>query len=112
MTGGRFRGLALALREAVESSHMGHPDFRVRKKIFATLSGDERTGHVKCDPTNLDLLVQRDPETFRDAWNGRWLGIDLARVEEPEVQELLEDAWRLVAPKSLRTARDAGASAG
>jgi hypothetical protein len=37
MTPDEFRRLALALPEAVESEHMGHPDFRVRKKIFATL---------------------------------------------------------------------------
>ncbi len=37
MTADEFRFLALELPEAVESSHMCHPDFRVRGKIFATL---------------------------------------------------------------------------
>ena len=41
MTANEFRGLALALPEAVESSHMDHPDFRVRGKIFATLGPGE-----------------------------------------------------------------------
>lgn len=101
MTGGRFRELALALPEAVEGSHMGHPDFRVRKKIFATLTADEDHGAVRCDPGSLDALVRQDPATFRDAWGGRWLGIALARIEEQEVETLLNDAWRLVAPGSL-----------
>ena len=30
---GDFRRLALALPEAEESQHMGHPDFRVRGKV-------------------------------------------------------------------------------
>ena len=33
-----FRRLALQLPEAVESSHMGSPDFRLNDRIFATLS--------------------------------------------------------------------------
>ena len=37
MTPEAFRELALDLPEAVEASHMGHPDFRVGGKIFATL---------------------------------------------------------------------------
>jgi hypothetical protein len=85
---------------------MDHPDFRVRKKIFATLSQDGTSGAVKCDPTNLHLLVQRDPETYRNAWGGRWLGIDLARADESETKQLLEDAWRVVAPKSVIAAYD------
>lgn len=37
MTAEEFRQLALSLPEATEQSHMGHPDFRVRGRIFATL---------------------------------------------------------------------------
>ncbi len=33
MTAADFRRMALALPEAVESAHMNHPDFRVRRKI-------------------------------------------------------------------------------
>ena len=47
MTAAEFRGLALALPEAVEAAHMGHPDFRVRGKIFATLGPGEAWGMVK-----------------------------------------------------------------
>lgn len=109
----RFRRMALALPEAVEGSHQGHPDFRVREKIFATLNADESAGHVQCDPVDLDLLVRTNPAVFRDAWGGRWLGIDLAQVTEAEVLALLEDAWLSVAPKALAASyerRGAGGS--
>lgn len=107
MTGARFRRLALSLPEATEGAHMGHADFRVRNKIFGSLTDGERRAAVKCDPESLDLLARRDPETFRDAWGGRWLGIDLARADEREVRHLLEDSWRLVAPKKLAAEYDA-----
>jgi hypothetical protein len=37
MTADEFRRLALSFPEVVEGSHMGHADFRVGGKIFATL---------------------------------------------------------------------------
>ena len=37
MTAADFRALALQLPGAVAGTHMGHADFRVRGKIFATL---------------------------------------------------------------------------
>lgn len=106
ITAGTYRALALALPEATESAHMGHPDFRVGGKIFATLTADESAGAVKCDPASLDALVRSDARAFRNAWGGRWLGIDLARAEEDMVRTLLEDAWRMVAPKRLVRAHE------
>lgn len=38
MTAEGFRKMALSLPETAEAAHMGHPDFRVGGKIFATLS--------------------------------------------------------------------------
>jgi hypothetical protein len=37
MTLNGFRRMALDLAGVVESAHMGHPDFRVGGRIFATL---------------------------------------------------------------------------
>lgn len=37
MTPQAFRAMALLLPDAIESSHMGHQDFRVRGKVFATI---------------------------------------------------------------------------
>ena len=38
----RFRKVACGMPGAVESAHMGNPDFRVGGRIFATLSGQAR----------------------------------------------------------------------
>jgi len=101
MNADRFRALALGFPEAVESEHMGHPDFRVRKKIFATLTADEQRGSIKCDPSTMDTLIRAEPAVYRDAWGGRWLGVELSLADEAAISDLLEDAWRMVAPKRL-----------
>ena len=45
-----FRSIALAMLAVSESAHMGHPDFRIGGKIFATLGyPDERFGAVCLD---------------------------------------------------------------
>ena len=50
MTAEDFRRLALGMPGAIESSHMGHPDFRANGRIFATLTADGTQGMVKVAP--------------------------------------------------------------
>ena len=64
MTADDFRGLALGLPEALEAAHMGHPDFRVRGKIFATLGPDEEWGMVKLTTAQQASFVGTEPEVF------------------------------------------------
>ena len=104
-----LRAVALALPEATEGSHMGHPDFRVRNKIFASLHPDGRTAAFKAEPADLDALVLADPKTFKAVWGGRYLAVDLRSVALDALRSLAADSWRLVAPKSVVAAHaDAG----
>jgi hypothetical protein len=84
---------------------MGHADLRVGNKIFASLPDDARLVTVKIAPENLDVLVRSDPETFKNVWGGRWLGVNLDRVARPVLRDLLADAWALTAPKRLLSKR-------
>lgn len=95
------RTLALSLPEAHQSSHMGRPDLRVRNRIFATLPEDGRTVNMKTTPQALDMLLRDDTEAFKDVWGGRWVGVELARVDAAEVRELLLEAYCLAAPRGL-----------
>ena len=111
LTHADVRRMALALPGVHEGSHMGHADLRVGDKIFASLPNDPGTvRYMKIAPANLDVLENSDPETFRNVWGGRWVGVALATVSRDTLRELLEDAWRMTAPKSL-TARSSGAAA-
>src|SRR5580700_4044159 len=72
MTVNDFRRIALSMPEASESTHMRHPDFRIRGKIFATLGyPDEAWGMVKLTPEQQRAFVQSDPAAFvpvKGAW--------------------------------------------
>lgn len=65
MTADQFRKLALLLPEALEGAHMGHPDFRVRGKIFATLGPDETWAMVKLTPEQQAAFIQVEPKAFQ-----------------------------------------------
>ena len=65
MTADDFRRMALSLPHVVEASHMGHPDFRVGGKIFATLGyPNAGFGVVMLSPQDQDLIVRDFPKTF------------------------------------------------
>src|SRR5688572_30978586 len=65
MTPAEFRRMALALPSAEERAHMGHPDFRVGGKIFATLGyPDNSFGTIMLSPQDQDLLIRDHPKAF------------------------------------------------
>ena len=101
----RARELALALPETEASSPHGRDDARVRGKIFVTFPPDG-TLVLKTTPADLAILTGREPEIFRRVWGERWVGVDIEPLGEERVVELLNDAWRLAAPASLRRALD------
>ena len=64
MTANDFRRMALAMEGAIESSHMGHPDFRVNNRIFATLHDNDRFGMVALTPDQQALFLRSNPSSF------------------------------------------------
>jgi predicted DNA-binding protein (MmcQ/YjbR family) len=71
MTADDFRDLALSMPGATERAHMGHPDFRVKGRIFATLRADERGGAVRLAPAEQRALMRSHPRVFSPA-SGAW----------------------------------------
>ena len=106
MTAREFRNLALSLPQASEATHMGHPDFRVAGRIFATL-GHPRSGWgmVKLTPEQQELFVRAQPEAFAPV-RGTWgragaTHVRLKAAKKGAVREALIVAWRNRAPKRL-----------
>jgi hypothetical protein len=98
MTVAEFRRMALSLADTEERAHMGHPDFRVGGKIFATLGAQKDSGALTLTPEQQKVYVQRDPETFVPC-QGAWglAGSTYVRLKsaDPEiVGEALTEAWR------------------
>src|SRR5437899_2858631 len=106
MTANKFRKLALSLPETAENAHMGHPDFRVGGKIFATLGHAGRgSGMVKLTPSQQTEFVAAEPEVFEPV-SGGWgrqgaTTVHLAAAKEAVVRRALIAAWRNAAPKRL-----------
>lgn len=106
MTARDFREIALSFPEAVESSHMSHPDFRVGGRIFATLGyPDEEWGMIKLTPEEQRRFVQANPALFqpvKGAWGGRGnTNVHLPTAKIDKMREALGVAWRNTAPTRL-----------
>ncbi|MGI9064533.1 MAG: MmcQ/YjbR family DNA-binding protein [Pseudonocardiaceae bacterium] len=112
-----LRALCLALPETTERLSHGEPTFFVRgKKVFVTFADhhhDDRLGFWCHAPAGAQqAVVEADPERYfvPPYVGGRgWIGVrlDVEGVDWDEIAELVEDAYRMVAPKSLIAALDA-----
>ena len=111
MTGEDFRRLALSLPEAVEQGHMGHPDFRVGGKIFASMDTGGRRGCVKLAPDHQEMLLDAEPALFEPAegyWGRKgWTYLRLAGADEAAARGVLTASWKNAASKALATAFEA-----
>jgi hypothetical protein len=103
-----FRRIALALPETEEGSHMGHPDFRVGGKVFATLAYPNADwGMVRLMPEQqADFRALSTAfEPAPGAWGrgGNTL-VRLAEIDSDLLETALAAAWRERAPKRLLAA--------
>ena len=109
----KVRACALALPGATERLSHGEPSFFVGKtKTFLNFTenhhGDGRLA-IWCAATleAQQLLVKAEPEHFFvPAYVGHlgWVGVRLDKgITWPKVKALIEQAWRVRAPKSLLT---------
>jgi hypothetical protein len=103
MTAADFRRMALALPEASEGAHMGHADFRVRNRIFATLDQAETLGMVKLTPEQQREFVEAQPGIFVPVAGG-WgrqgcTHVRLTAADEEALGAALTLAWRNTASK-------------
>jgi hypothetical protein len=104
MTARDFRSIALSLPETCESAHVGHPDFRVLGKIFATLGWpDENWGVLKLSPEGQKVFVHDKPAAFvpvKGEWGRRGnTKVRLEKVDKPTLRKAMVAAWQRVALK-------------
>ena len=101
LTANDFRRIALGMKDATEGAHMGHPDFRVNGRIFATIHPDHRAGMVKLTPEQQEDFIRDYPGTFAPeagAWGREGCTrVTLAAGDEEAVGEAMTLAWQNVA---------------
>lgn len=113
----RVRVLCLAFPATEERLSHGEPTwFAGGKKSFVMYADhhhDDREGFWAAAPEGVQVaLTHADPARyFRPPYVGvrGWVGVylDVPDVDWPHVEEIIEDAWRCVAPKKLIAAFEA-----
>ena len=111
-TASAVRELALALPDTAEKPSYGTPGFRVRDRLFARLREE---GDVlvlwRANLEEKEMLLAAEPAKFFTTrhYDGHpMLLVRLGAVDRDELADLLEESWRLRAPKRLVERFDAG----
>ena len=108
----RVRRICTAMPDTTEKLSHGEPTFFVNKKVFAMFSNNHHNdGHVAvwipAPPGLQAMLIETSPETYyRPPYVGvrGWVGIELDRISDEDLTAHILEAWRLIAPKKLKTA--------
>ena len=103
-----FRRIALSFEGAEEGSHMGQADFRVGRRIFATLaSQDKGYGNLMLTLEQQRGFVEELPEIFvpiAGGWGRMGMThIRLAEASEDVLRGALQVAWKLRVEKNAKT---------
>ena len=108
----RIRKICLALPEVTERPSHGAPTFFVRGKatfvtVWAEGHHDHTFPHLWCaaPPGAQEMRIAEDADRiFRPPYVGHrgWIGVRLdGKVDWAQIEELCEDAYRTVAPRTL-----------
>ena len=98
--------MALRLPHTAEGAHMGHPDFRVDGRVFATLAYPSAGwAMVRLAPEQQEFFVGSESASFmavKGAWGrGGATSIKLRSAKTAAVAEALRVAWQHAAPGRL-----------
>jgi hypothetical protein len=88
----------------VDSTSYGTAALKVRGKLFVRLHQNGECFVLRADLLDREILMQSDPAVFFITDHYRdypWILVRFATVDSAALPDLLERAWRLVAPKSL-----------
>jgi hypothetical protein len=105
MTPDDFRRIALSMPEAREVYRWGHSEFRVERRMFASLGGPADTvATLNLNSEQQAVFIDAAPRVFEPVPGG-WgrlcsTNVLLASAEEVMVGSAVEAAWRDAVPKS------------
>ncbi|EUB95769.1 hypothetical protein PMI07_002257 [Rhizobium sp. CF080] len=100
-----LRGLALSLEGTSEAPHFDRAAFKV-KRIYVTLAADGLTANFKFTPDEQQIKCEMLPDAFspvQNAWGRQgWTTAVLSKLEEADLGDALETAWRHALPGKRR----------
>ena len=98
------RDLARGLPGSEESTSYGTPAFKVGGKLFVRLHEAGDTIVVRIEQAERAMRLRADPKAFfiTDHYTPYpWMLVRLSAVRRDDLGDLLEESWRLRAPKRL-----------
>lgn len=108
----RVCAIALTFPGVEESTSYGTPSLKVKGRIMSRLRTEaEGALALRCDFVDRQILLQADPRAFfiTDHYvNYPMILVRLYRVRRRALPDLIERAWRMVAPPKLIAEYDAG----
>jgi hypothetical protein len=87
-----------------DSTSYGTPALKVRGKLLARVHQSGECFVLRTNLLDREILMQSDPQVFYITDHYRdypWVLVRFSAVDAGALPELMERAWRLVAPKSL-----------
>jgi hypothetical protein len=101
----QVRSFALGLPRTTEALVHGRVKFRIGRIVFVAFSRDESVMGFGFPKEWRDALVETEPEKFMlprpSDLRFNWVCVRLAAIDEPEMRELVLDAWAMVVPKRV-----------
>ena len=109
----RVRHFCFLLPETTERLSHGEPTFFVRNRVFVMFANNHHhDGHIAVwlpvPPSFQEGLIENAPQVFfKPPYVGvrGWVGIELDRITDADLQMYITMAWELIAPKRLRSQR-------
>jgi len=100
--------LARTLPRSSEALVRGRVKFRIGRVVYLSFSRDGAVMGFAFPKEWRAALVDSEPEKFglpsASDMRYHWVHVRLAAIDEPEMRELVEDAWAFVVPKQVAEA--------
>ena len=101
----QVRSVALELPRTTEALVRGRVKFRVGRIVYLAFSRDETQLGFAFPKEWREALVASEPDKFMlpgaSDLRYNWAVVRLASIDEPEMRELVVDAWSMVVPKRV-----------
>lgn len=99
------REAALPLPRTQEHLIREYIKFKVGRIVYASVSPDETTLGFAFPKEERDLLIASSPDKFQlpraSDLRYNWVHLRMSAVDEPELGELILDAWQMAVPRSV-----------
>jgi len=102
------RAVALSLPRSYEALVRDRVKFRVGQYVYLAFSRDERLMGFAFPKEEREALVASEPAKFlmptASDLRYNWVVVRMAAIDDTEMREIVEEAWRMVVPRRIAAA--------